>query len=292
MEGPESNAHLRLESKPESEALLPLAKPRGWSRRFVAAGTVFALVAIVGVPMLPWANAGVVVHRGCVGGGEVAQATLWTPVLLLNSPYLGTSHGTALLQLPNSSVSRLTDSISATNGSSTGDFSLDNWSLSEMQDVWLLGPGIDSPCSSHFEAVDESRPAGFFSGGFTATVTLLPAGAKTDSGEPSSVVIVSPISGRPVSSVSFDMSFEHNSWVDSACGGAGSSVIPTTEITGIPVDVPFQVGASTLTVHSVLPSQSSISYFIWNGATGVWQVDPTMSGNHQGSLAFSWSPCA
>jgi len=80
----------------------------------------------------------------------VSNETLWTPVLLLTSPYGGTSTGsngisswgsfsfefTNDFSLPSSTSKKLTYSISASNGAVVGLFELTNWTIYKLTTVW------------------------------------------------------------------------------------------------------------------------------------------------------------
>ncbi|MEM3637642.1 MAG: hypothetical protein QXE12_02955 [Conexivisphaerales archaeon] len=96
-------------------------------------------------------------HMVCSQGPKVGVETLWTPVILLNSPYQGSStgqittttqtsiqivsrdpsYGGALIE--SSTTNSLSNQINETNGSAGGVFELDKWTIYQAVTIWVGG---------------------------------------------------------------------------------------------------------------------------------------------------------
>src|SRR5258708_20840797 len=148
---------------------------------------LYLLVATLGVGVLVALPAvgsswGATEHLVCTVVGTGPTERLWPPVILLNSPFEGSSNGSAVVD--RSGTGAESWSVGASNGSSGGLFSLDNWSLETQRTEWTLGPGANSPCSPTWAAVDTSRASGRGAGLELATAALLPPGSPSDRSTP------------------------------------------------------------------------------------------------------------
>ena len=110
-------------------------------------------------------------HYYCGFGGTLWHGRLWTPVMLLNSPYGGNSqsysgesyasqYSVAGFSSSTSSFNSFT--ISASNGGSVGLFQLDNWTIYATQLNWTIAGGTNEGCSSSQTAEITSSPSIFF----------------------------------------------------------------------------------------------------------------------------------
>lgn len=136
------------------------------------------------------------IGEGTVCGLEtaVASAQLWTPVILLNSPYEGNSTASSISTYQGSfsfsysgagSVTTTTSSysgveIGASDGASWGYFQLDTWSIYPTHSVEQPG-NEDLPCTQSYVAEITSKST------TTATLQVLAAGTESDAGEPTSI---------------------------------------------------------------------------------------------------------
>jgi len=138
-------------------------------------------------------------HMVCTLGSQVATEQLWTPIILLNSPYGGTSQGTSTIQTTSSikfvsgdpdyggalveisNTNSIASKINETNGGAEGVFELDTWTIYNAVTVWVGGDGQDNPCTQPYVAKITAH-----SGNLYATL-LLSLGTKSDVNEPTSI---------------------------------------------------------------------------------------------------------
>jgi hypothetical protein len=236
----------------------------------------------------------------------VSNETLWTPVLLLTSPYGGTSTGSNSISswgsfsfeftndfsLTSSTSKELTYSISASNGAVVGLFELTNWTIYKLTTVWEIGIGNNNPCKASYTAGITSA---WFDGNAMQTYILLPSGSQVDNNIPTSFNMVFAINHVSYPSVIFS-SLDFNSsaikgYFSDCYGGVGTNItvgasnwiegsitIPNYGISG---GLTITQGSSTSTVYT---------YTIPNGVYGTW-VYSTLSGQANPGLAFSYSAC-
>ena len=254
-------------------------------RRTVAVGAIVTTALLLVVPSLvPAVGFGILTHEVCgVGRGE-ATGYFWTPVLLLNSPYLGQAWANLTVQPV------LTTETSASNGSSTGIFELVEWNLSATRNVSTLGPGLNNPCIRPVVA--------------TASPTLDELGYDlvhplnwSDANEIENFSAVDPglgpESGHSVPSVRFYNSFDSGArWYNTSTCGGGAAV-STTTATEYPVEIPFAQNGRTLWVATQFPTNVAYAYrFPANG--GAWHTtnsDPGATNLGGGGWAFEYRAC-
>jgi hypothetical protein len=142
----------------------------------VVCGLVFVLPTVFGLPSQ------LIGHTACVPGTTLAQGWFWTPVSVVNSPPMfntssewAHASGWAPFEAP--------ALINVSNGASGGEFSLDDWTLRQLQTTWRWGAGPAESCPSP-QVVDLSRtPQGPAS--LSENYTQLQApGATSDVGVP------------------------------------------------------------------------------------------------------------
>lgn len=223
---------------------------------------------------------GILTHISCGTGSVVASAVLWTPRLLLNSPYLGSAWA-------NSSgwgVGPLT------NGSSVGVFSLEEWNLSPRQDRTVLGSGVDAPCAGGW-AVNATARGGLVS--YSLGHPLVASDAQEIGNF--SMTDWLPFSadyGQNFSSVYFQNGLPNLSdRTVSTCGGPSAQLGASSS--GYPVTVPFEVGPAHVLVATTVLSPVAYSYGFPADA-GVWPVftGGSPGAGSLGGWAFGYAPCA
>src|SRR5579875_3065719 len=109
-------------------------------------------------------------HLICSLGSQIGTEQLWTPIILLNSPYGGSAvgssststqssirivsgdpdYGGALIET--SATDSVTSQISESNGSAGGVFELDTWTFYQAVTVRVGGDGQDNPCTQPYVA--------------------------------------------------------------------------------------------------------------------------------------------
>jgi hypothetical protein len=251
------------------------------------------LASLAGVPLVMGWSSGLIEHTQCQRTGGSWVERLWTPVLILNSPYLGNASASALLASPNQ-IGSESVSLTAQNGATVAIFSLDNWSVSAQRTVMVAGPGIGGSCASPFQAVDDSRSQAAYSGPIRQSVYLQSAPGLNDQAIPDHVALADPSGGsssRMYDSVVYDATFRSSTLpAVVSCQDFHQGAIPQPATGQLPVSVPVW-GAGATSVEVVLPSSATFSYNIPATAQGTWQVDDLASGGVSG-LAFEWSACA
>jgi hypothetical protein len=245
-------------------------------------------------------------YQACEASQEGSPQTLWTPVLLLTSPYNGTSTGSSSVSswgsfsfeftqdfsLTSTTSKELTDLISASNGAVVGLFELTNWTTYKLTTVWEIGIGNNNPCEASYTAEITSA---WFNGNAMQTYVLLPSGSQVDNNVPTSFNMVFTRNHVSYPSVIFSSLDFNSSAIDGYFGDCyggygitmtisasnwieGSITIPGYGISG---GLTITQGSSTSTVYT---------YTIPNGFYGTW-VYSTLSGQASPGLAFSYSAC-
>ncbi len=169
----------------------------------------------------------------CVQGSQVEQVYLWTPVILLNSPYGGSATGSSSQTVYggfsvssgglsySSSTSTLTaDKVSASNGQSVGDFQLDQWTVYNAVDkTVLVTSGYGDPCTQPYVAKITQTTGDYSSG------TLLPAGSQNDNNVATSYTAQAYLNGywAYYNSVKFNIDYTNSPSGSISTNGAGAT---------------------------------------------------------------------
>jgi len=237
-------------------------------------------------------NCGGLVEQ-CTLGSQVAQAWLWTPIILLNSPYLGSATGTKSISVSSSftivsgdpsvtgavimtsnteTVSSAT--INASDGGAAGYFELDQWTIYQAVTKWVAGV-VDNPCTQPYVAkiTATSYPAMYYS------ASILPPGTQSDENEPTSV------SHDGYSSVTFYNGYSYESGKQDVCYPVSVST-STTQVTSISISVAAQGNSASGTFGETTSSSSAYSYNFPVVGTWYWQTLDTPYNN--GALAFKY----
>ncbi len=225
---------------------------------------VVAAIAVVPVAFsLPWAP---LFHYECAPGVQVASESLWTPEVLVNSPYGGFGNGTG-----NSFGTRVM------NGSSAGIFELDRWNISTSVRVVVAGPGANAACAGYLARRD-------FGGGY-ASSWVGPRNVTSDVGQ--TMTFMNLAQG----SVLFYNGFVETDRTVSTCGSG--PFVWEVSATSMAVDVPFPRAGGTELVSVTLQGAYNYTYS-FPGHFGTWAVDDLNAGSHApgGGYAFQFTPCA
>ena len=258
-------------------------------RRGPVIGVVVACVAIPAIILIPPSSGlhwGIAEHTACVTIGSPTSSLLWSPLAVVNSPFGGGASASAVV--PGAASGTFSWTISASNGSASGLFELDQWTVTQVKTEMMIGPGSNSPCSSAWIASDVSLAQASTSGRILQTYILLPSGSVSDSSEPTHFTLAySPMGGSPemYPSVQFNNAFlSPTGPTYSACSSMLPPAIPSSEVGAIPVSVPTPGGGTAPGSVSV---DDQLSYSFTQGSSGTWTLSPTQAGG----LAFEWSPC-
>ena len=269
---------------PGSDAtLLTGWRERGkrWRYRVAAVVTAVIVVAIaLALPFTP-AGMGVAYHSECHTGNVLAWATLWTPRFVLDSPYNGTANATAFGETPSGNYAT-SGPLTAENGSAVAEFSLNNWTLSALSTVWVLGPGINQACAGNYDVSLDERPFPLVIGGaseYLYNVTLLGPGNTSDAVAPNQITALG------YQSVVFGAIFVNNyNFVDGCAKSSGlTTTVPVSEEL---VAVPFHSSSINVTIATSIPANATYVYHFPEYG-GVW----FRMVNAFGGLSFEWEAC-
>ncbi len=264
-----------MSSNPEATpSLAHRPRPARLSLRAVlltllVAAVVFAAVVVVPLAAsLSWA---LVAHYECGPGTQVASELLWTPLVLVNSPYGGFANGTGTFPSSGGFI------ISLSNGSSAGSFEQMRWNISTSVRVMVAGPGANAVCTGFLARIGQKE------GAFSA-FSVGPPNATSDSDQNTTAT---PLG---VDSVIF-----HNAYVEadrtlSTC--SSGPMFWSAKATEMVVDVPFPVLGGTATVSATLEGTYNYTYTL-PGHFGTWNIDDLNAGSNApgGGWAFQFVPC-
>jgi len=232
--------------------------------------------------------------------------TLWTPVLLLTSPYGGNSTGsssvrswgsfsfefTADFPLTSTTTKWLTDSISASNGAVVGLFELANWTTYKLTTVWKIGIGNNNPCRASYTARITSA---WFNGNAVQIDQLLPPGSQVDNKVPTSFNMVFYHNHISYPSVIFGL-LDFNSsalygYFANCNVGYGETITVSASnwIEGF-ITIPNYDVSGELTITQGSSKSTVYTYTITNGVYGTWEYSP-LSGQANPGFAFRYSAC-
>ncbi|WP_243675238.1 hypothetical protein [Vulcanisaeta distributa] len=157
----------------------------------------------------------------CEQGPMVAEGVLWTPIILLNSPYAGNASATQGLTytatytftsgpvtLTSQVSTQLSQTIYANNGQAVGLFRLDVWAIYSTEMVAVPYPAYE-PCTQSYVAQDLG-PALVNNAPYYKVIQILPpGGTTTDQNEPNQVY-ATIYNGTGYYSVTFNNGFSNN----------------------------------------------------------------------------------
>ncbi len=271
----------------EPDAALPVPSssksPRGaLSRLDVMFALAVASLVVTGLAVIPlvvgspWSP---VAHYECGPGPAVAKEELWTPVVLVNSPYGGSANGTGKYPIPGGWSS---DSVGAVNGSATAALVLETWSVSPSLPVLVAGPGPNAICTGYLASGTMD--------GMYQSAALQPSGTTSDAGQATSIVRADPYANS-YDSVRFDNGYSEQDLSVTTCGT--SSIVLGARAMSIAIDVPFIKDGSTLTASATIDATFNYTY-TFPANFGTWSIDDLNTGADApgGGWAFSFAPCA
>ncbi len=252
------------------------------SRLEVLLALAVASLVVTGIAVIPlvvgspWS---LVAHYACGPGPAIAKEDLWTPLVLVNSPYGGSANGTGTYPIPGGWSS---DSVGVVNGSATAALVLETWSVSPSLPVLVAGPGPNAVCTG-FLALGTMD-------GMYQNTALQPNGTTTDAGQPTSIVRADPYANS-YDSVRFHNGYSEQDLSVTTCGA--SSIVLGARATSIAVEVPFIQDGSTRTASATIDATFNYTY-TFPANFGTWSIDDLNTGANApgGGWAFSFAPCA
>ncbi len=242
----------------------------------IAAAVLVAAIAVVPLVVASWS---LVAHYDCGAGAVVATRNLWSPVVLVNSPYGGFANGTRTNPIP-LGTSRMT--TSATNGTAMGLFEMKEWSIAPWVRVLVAGPGTNAVCTGFVAA-------GNLSARYLEVVALPSPNTTSDAGQ-SAPLSFADLFGNVHSSVLSDNGYSESDLVVTTCGRG--SVAMATRASRITVGIPFSLDGSSYTASATVDAALNYTYS-FPANFGTWSVDDLNVGAHApgGGWAFSFTPC-
>jgi len=258
------------------DILAPVPRRRAkskWLGLEIGAVVVIALVFVT-----PFAGGwGFPYHLACSESARGPPAILWTPVVLLNSPFRGSANATGLLIENGAPAPGAGGTITAVNGSSEGLFALAPWQLYSTSNQWVLGDGLGSPCIAPELATLLPGAIASPNGSWVTPVQLAAPGNVYSSNVPTQLAL------DGYESVAFDLNFNdsvHSTGGHGTCGAEGVGLAQSLEA----INVTVPLGGYHLPAQ--VPDVVSLSYFL--GPDGNWLIEVTPSAG----LAFDFYPCA
>lgn len=249
-------------------------------RPVLLAAMVVVAIAVAVLLIAPLVQLwGLAYHETCESSSPTETGPLLTPVALLNSPFKGFAQAVGIRTESQGGqpVPGLAGELNASNGSTVGLFSLNDWTIVSFSNQWTLGPGSPSPCTSSESAQILPTLIQFQSGGDLVIVPVMNDHNTTDDGLPDSV------SSEGYSSVEFDATLPSGS-----TGGQGTcSMIGiglSFGITQIDVRIASPL-PGVAAIPAVVPSVVSYEYELPGGGNWIIAASPSAG------LAFSYYPC-
>ncbi len=239
----------------------------------------------------------------CVQGSAVSTVQLWTPIVMTNSPYLGTSTGSSTTTVDGSfsftsgpltltsttSVSN-TATVTSSNGAANGLFELDTWTIYQAVNQSHVLPAV--PCRQPYVAKITT-----VGNQYTGALNLVPSGSTNDNYERTS------ISYNGYNSISFQNGYTENDGTVYTCGaGDWDWTVSQTTSTTISVSISVTISGGTwittsgtfgITVASGSGSQNTFNYHI-PGNSGTYyytRLNGGGAGPINGALAWRQVPC-
>ncbi len=259
----------------------------------VSLGLVFAAVMMT----TAGASAAIPPPRGhlCVIDKTIGSVNLWTPIVMVNSPYLGSATGSTSgsvystftissggLVLTSTSVTTTTASVSASNGQAVGQFELDTWTFYSVKNKLSY---TNKPCTQSFVAKITNHI-----GSYTGALELLPAGSKSQANE------ITSFTRDGYNSIVFHNEYSRADGQISTCG-TGDANYGVTQSTSTSLSLTVKLGASTTAAGTIGITSGSGTTQQWNykfpGNSGVWYYTNLKgaTGPIYSALAFSWAAC-
>lgn len=241
---------------------------------FAVLAAILLVASIAALPMIVPASWSVLTHVECAPGTTVATLDLWTPVVLVNSPFGGFGNGTGTY--PTSS-GWWGMNFTVVNGGAAATFELNAWSVGPSVPVLVAGPGANAICSGYLGTYQEG-------GGYTGAALLQPESAMSDVGEDVS------FSYGDHASVLFNNGFSEREFSVSTC--LGGPVMLATRASSLLVQVPFMLNGANHTASARIQADFNYTYS-FPGNFGTWWIDDLDTGANApgGGWAFSFEPC-
>jgi hypothetical protein len=254
-----------VEGSPRPDTLPPDAGPsprqRARNRRILAVAVIVVFLSVTSA--IFFTPLGSALFRPQCGPGPILESrTLMTPLIIVDSPFLGSANGTASWQGGYATTGLIF------NGSSEAIVGLWTWTV--RSSAVLHSVGTRPRCSQTYFVSDVPSTAGT-----STTCSLLGAGSPSDVGVPPTLP-TSCEGGQASPWLRFDAAFNASQPSNGGVGG-GVSVLDTP-VSGFPVEVPLNTSHGTVWIAGSVPSTWTWGYTL--PTSGCWQIQSLPSGNY------------
>lgn len=233
----------------------------------------------------------------CQLGSAIGSQWLWTPVILLNSPYQGSATGSSSttyttgftiasggLSLSSSTSRTTSDQISASNGQAKGFFELDQWTLYTTYNQWQPGGVIDRSCTQPYVAKITAPCSSGPNGCALLVQELLSPGSQSDQNEKTA------ISYNGYSSVRFHNEYTSRSGVLYVCAPPYNHSTSTTTLTSrsLTVTITLQGSGVSYSTSGTYSESAGVTnaYSYSFPSVGTWNYQEL--GSSGGAWAFQY----
>lgn len=220
--------------------------------------------------------------------------TLWTPIVMINSPFGGSASGwfnqsvsssysvqVGPIEYAQSSTSSIGHQVQASNGGSSGIFELDTWTWYDTQTYAVAGDGLNDGCTSPYAPEITGS-------GTTLVQPLNPTGSTSDSNE------ITSFTFNGYSSVTFQNGYTTNNDNQYIANGGQPSALTLTN-TQIATQS-FSVSATISGTNYDLTGSESVSHgtqssqeYIYNFPSyGTWDLDSLNSQTSTSAAALAF----
>ncbi len=235
---------------------------------------IYAIPAVASAPL-------VLGGYECMLGPVVAEGMYWTPVMLLNSPYLGNASaaqgvytvtytfGSGFVVLTSRVSTALSRSIYVYNGEAVGLFRLDEWAIYSTKNVPVIAGGY--PCTQPYVARDlGSNPPTF------RIIRILPSGTTSDADEPGQVYYGGYYSIR------FNNGYSTPIMEFGTCGSPVTFTVSALLFTGVVVSINGYSSSGFAEIRG-----STVNVWVYNLPQGyVWYI--SYAGDQGPAFAFEY----
>ncbi len=233
-------------------------------------------LAIYSAPSLGTAY-GELAHLACVPEGMVVNETLWTPTLVINSPYGGFASGSWTTIDP-SGTGWGTWTTYAKNGTTNVFAAATPWLVYHARSELVPGAGSDAPCAGPFVA--ETTGLGLSSEDYL----LYPPSNYSDRGLPQQF-------GGANTSVIFSAGYSGIAASESSNCPNGAPLVWTAQSEFFRIQVPFEYGGVFELADASV--NALVNYTYTASLPGTYYVEDlaALSSGYGSGLAFDYVPC-
>ncbi len=238
---------------------------------------------------------------GCTESGTVASQVLWTPALLVASPYKGSATGSTgqssfgsftfafaqFTSITSTTSEAQTSQLSVSNGEYAGLFYPDTWTEYSLKTFEYFGTGQSNPCTASY--LDEITSQSTYGQG----KDLLPSGSTSDVNVPGSFSMLDTQNGQTYSSVQLTgLSYTANDGGYGSCNIQGQYTYSVSASTWASGGITIPIGTDLQSSFAITQGSSTNTVYTYTfpGDTGTWSWT-TLSGQSSPGLSFTFAPC-